>query len=170
MLMLQRNFVYNTLSIRLATGRAKARSWCATQVRTIKDNLRAIGQRRRVGICWVPGHAGIEGNELADGKAKEGAAGITGYGPRQKTAKVIVRQPEDKQSQVQPETRAFKDVLTRVRHWAANKHRNKTKRLKSKKDRLTVARRPRNITHIYNTRLKAKKALSEQEKNHDCPT
>ena len=126
----------NTLSIRLSTGRAKARNWCATEAKTIQDNLRAIGQKRRVGICWVPGHADIEGNELADGKAKEGAAGVTGYGPRG-TAKVIVRQTQDSKSEPESELKTFRIVITKVRDWAESKGRHiyRAQRTKSKKDR-----------------------------------
>ena len=42
--------------------------------------LNSLGEKNRVILRWVPGHAGIEGNEKADELAKAGAKG-TLYGP-----------------------------------------------------------------------------------------
>jgi len=36
--------------------------------------LNDISSRHAVGLFWVPGHAGIRGNEIADGLARGGSA------------------------------------------------------------------------------------------------
>ena len=36
--------------------------------------LNDIPSRHAVGLFWVPGHAGIRGNEIADGLARDGSA------------------------------------------------------------------------------------------------
>ncbi|XP_028174320.1 uncharacterized protein LOC114362934 [Ostrinia furnacalis] len=49
-------------------------------VENCMSRLNTLGERNRVTLRWVPGHAGIEGNENADELARAGAEG-TQYGP-----------------------------------------------------------------------------------------
>ena len=36
------------------------------------SNLNQLGQQNHVSIAWIPGHAGVHGNEVADYLAKSG--------------------------------------------------------------------------------------------------
>ena len=67
-------FVDNVHTIRLMTG-ITAPSWGAEEVRVAIDNLKVMSASRRVAFYWVPGHAGVPGNERADRNAKRGARG-----------------------------------------------------------------------------------------------
>ena len=64
----------------MSTGRTRP-AWCDQQARAIHDNLIHIARTNRVHFFWVPGHAEVEGNELADRLAKRGAAGFTSQAP-----------------------------------------------------------------------------------------
>jgi hypothetical protein len=39
-----------------------------------QEALNDISARHVVGLFWVPGHAGVRGNEIADGLARDGSA------------------------------------------------------------------------------------------------
>ena len=65
-------FVDNRLAIRISTGLSSA-PWCVDEMKVIRANLAALSATRRVSLYWVPGHAGVEGNERADCLAKQGA-------------------------------------------------------------------------------------------------
>ena len=43
-------------------------------VRQCQEALNVISMGRAVGLFWVPGHAGVRGNEIADGLARNGSA------------------------------------------------------------------------------------------------
>jgi ribonuclease HI len=43
-------------------------------VHQCKEALNDISARHVVGLSWVPGHAGVRGNEIADGLARDGSA------------------------------------------------------------------------------------------------
>nr|BDT63038.1 MAG: hypothetical protein [Trachysalambria curvirostris nimavirus] len=43
-------------------------------VREVQDWLAIISRRRKITLCWVPAHVGVQGNELADQRAKAAAA------------------------------------------------------------------------------------------------
>jgi len=65
--------------------------------------LNDISIRHEVGLFWVPGHAGIWGNEIADGLARGGAA-LRFLGPE--LALGVSRQ----------------DLQIRLRRWLVNQH------------------------------------------------
>ena len=69
-------FVDNRLAIQIAIGRSSP-LWAREAATAIRRNLEVIALTRRVFFLWVPGHAGVEGNEIADELAKLGAAGIS---------------------------------------------------------------------------------------------
>jgi ribonuclease HI len=73
-------FIDNRTAIAVSTGRTRP-AWCDQQARAIHDNLICIARTNRVHFFWVPGHAEVEGNELADRLAKRGAAGFTSRAP-----------------------------------------------------------------------------------------
>jgi hypothetical protein len=43
-------------------------------VRQCQEALNDVSARHVVGLFWVPGHAGVRGNEIADGLASSGSA------------------------------------------------------------------------------------------------
>ena len=66
-------------TIRICTDSQSAltrlKSGPSSQTQCLPDEiwarLRRLGGRHRIDLQWVPGHAGVEGNEVADGVAKE---------------------------------------------------------------------------------------------------
>ena len=77
-------FVDNRRAINLATG-SDSPAWCADEVKEIRRLLKIVSTGRRVAFYWVPGHAGIAGNEAADKLAKKAAKGMahsTDFFPR----------------------------------------------------------------------------------------
>ena len=73
-------YIDNQYAIRMAnsTGRARANR---RQVKLTKDALASLRLITSVTRHWVPGHASIPGNELADRLAKRGAKGTTSHDP-----------------------------------------------------------------------------------------
>ena len=69
-------FVDNRAAVRVAIGRASP-EWCPGVVDKIRAALDSLSALHEVHFFWVPGHADVEGNELADRAAKVGAMGIT---------------------------------------------------------------------------------------------
>jgi len=69
-------FVDNRRAINLATG-SDSPAWCADEVKEIRRLLKIVSTGRRVAFYWVPGHAGIAGNEAADKLAKKAAKART---------------------------------------------------------------------------------------------
>jgi ribonuclease HI len=68
-----------------------------------QEALNDISARHVVGIFWVPGHAGIRGNEIADGLARDGSA-LRLLGP-------------------QPALGASRcDITKRLRRWLISQH------------------------------------------------
>ena len=65
--------------------------------------LNGISARHAVGLFWVPGHAGIRGNEIADGLARGGSA-LRFFGP-------------------EPALGVFRrDLQKRLGRWLVNQH------------------------------------------------
>ena len=61
-----------------STGRARANR---RQVKLTREALTSLRLITNVSLHWVPGHAGVPGNELADRLAKRGAKGTTSHDP-----------------------------------------------------------------------------------------
>ena len=70
-------FVDNRLAINIAVGRASP-DWCKDVAKAMRAQVSDTTQDHTVSLYWVPGHAGVEGNETSDQAAKAGAVGITG--------------------------------------------------------------------------------------------
>ena len=73
-------YIDNQYAIRMAdsTGRARANR---RQVKLTREALTSLRLITNVSLHWVPGHAGVPGNELADRLAKRGAKGTTSHDP-----------------------------------------------------------------------------------------
>jgi hypothetical protein len=71
-------FVDNRLAINIAVGRSSP-EWCEDVAKATRAKMTDTAQGRCVSLYWVPGHAGVDGNEVADQAAKAGAAGVTGH-------------------------------------------------------------------------------------------
>ena len=72
-------FTDNREAINVAVGRSKP-AWCVEEAKEIRAMITKLAESRRVHVYWVPGHAGIKGNDLADKLAKLGAAGHNATG------------------------------------------------------------------------------------------
>ena len=70
-------FVDNRTAMSVALGRVVP-SWGAGDAAAVCRNVVALAEMRPIWFIWVPGHAGVPGNEAADRMAKLGAAGVTG--------------------------------------------------------------------------------------------
>ena len=123
-------FVDSKETINLATGRSKARPWCASRVQTIQNNLIHIGAARRTAVCWVPGHANIIGNDTADAVAKRGAAGFTGYGAitRDHPTRPDVPDSKGRAAAGPAPSVKYANVLARVKDWSELRRERKNKR------------------------------------------
>ena len=73
-------FVDNQFAINAANGESKIRANKAL-VTQVQDSLETLRQITPTTLVWVPGHAGIGGNELADVLAKRGAKGTNSGHP-----------------------------------------------------------------------------------------
>ena len=71
-------FIDNQYAIRAADSYTRVRA-NRRQVKLTRDALASLRNITTVTLHWVPGHAGIPGNELADRLAKRGASGITSH-------------------------------------------------------------------------------------------
>ena len=65
----------NRNAISLAAGWSNS-FWCAEEVERTRNAVRSTARRCPVWLFWVPGHAKIEGNEVADTAAKHGSCGV----------------------------------------------------------------------------------------------
>ena len=70
-------FVDNRAAMRVAIGRVSP-GWAGNAAAEVRSLLCRVVTARRAHFVWVPGHAGIDGNESADRVAKLGASGVTG--------------------------------------------------------------------------------------------
>ncbi len=58
----------------------------------IRRNILVLNDKSiRVELCWVPGHAGIEANEIADNEAKKAAEIAKSWSPNQDSSPVTVK-------------------------------------------------------------------------------
>lgn len=73
-------FVDNQFAINAANGKSKIRA-NKPLVALVQRALEALRDITPTTLVWVPGHAGIGGNELADALAKRGAKGINSGHP-----------------------------------------------------------------------------------------
>ena len=73
-------FVDNQYAINAAEGKIRTRA-NAVVVKKTQQALVKLRQIIPVTLIWVPGHAGVIQNEIADGLAKRGAKGITSKAP-----------------------------------------------------------------------------------------
>ena len=69
-------FVDNRAAVQIAIGRANP-GWCLELAAHIREVLVTLSARHEVHFFWVPGHADVDGNEIADKAAKVGAMGIS---------------------------------------------------------------------------------------------
>jgi hypothetical protein len=72
-------------------------------VQQCQKALNNISTRHAVGLCWVPGHAGVRGNEIADELTRGGSV-LEFLGPE--PALGVSRQ----------------DIQRRIRRWLVNQH------------------------------------------------
>ena len=70
-------FTDNRLAMRVAMGRVTP-DWAAQLSRAIQANIIALAAHRKVYFLWVPGHADVAGNDVADRLAKLGSSGVSG--------------------------------------------------------------------------------------------
>ena len=62
-------------AIKAATG-AKTPWWCEVEARLLRELVVKISATRRVTCFWVPGHGGLQENEVVDRLARRGATGV----------------------------------------------------------------------------------------------
>jgi hypothetical protein len=77
-------FCFITLCVNVCLTALKAPGAVRTSplVRQCREALNDISARHAVGLYWVPGHAGVRGNETADRLARSGSAsGFVGPEP-----------------------------------------------------------------------------------------
>ena len=91
-------FIDNLYALNVSTGKwkAKAHRPLVTSIHELMSTLRLSSD---LSIGWVPGHAGVDGNEEADGLAKQGAQAIS------PVRTPIVTPPTRRRSQNLPLTR-----------------------------------------------------------------
>jgi hypothetical protein len=73
-------------------------------VRQCQEALNNISSLHTVGLYWVPGHAGVRGNEMADGLMRNGStSGFVGPEPALGVS--------------------WQDLRNKISHWLGNQHR-----------------------------------------------
>ena len=85
-------FTDNRLAMQVALGRVTP-VWAAVVSGRVQRNVGRLAEFCEVHLIWVPGHADVAGNELADRLAKLGSAGITGVW--QSVAEIPTSPPPD---------------------------------------------------------------------------
>jgi len=97
----------NSYTINVADGKWKPK----TNRKTIKETKTWVDKLRQVTptfLIWVPGHAKIDGNDIADQLAKRGARGNTSRAPPDASLVLpppperILRQPQEDKSSIPP--------------------------------------------------------------------
>ena len=73
-------FVDNQFAIKAANGQSQIRANKAL-VAVVQQSLADLRKLTPVTLMWVPGHADIGGNDVADALAKRGARGISSDPP-----------------------------------------------------------------------------------------
>ena len=65
--------IYDTDDSQAALQALQAAKTTSPLVRECQKALHDISTRHAVGLYWVPGHAGVKGNEIADKLARDGS-------------------------------------------------------------------------------------------------
>ena len=100
-------FVDNQFAIKAANGQSRIRANKAL-VTLVQQSLEALRKITPVTLVWVPGHAGIGGNDVADALAKRGAHGISSDHAPPTTPHRFVTTP----SQARPPRQEIKEEKT----------------------------------------------------------
>jgi len=85
-------FTDNRLAMQVALGRVTP-VWAGFVSGRVQANMGRLAALCDVNLIWVPGHADVAGNELADRLAKLGSAGVTGVW--QSVAEIPTTPPPD---------------------------------------------------------------------------
>ena len=171
-------FVDNRNAISLAAGWSNS-FWCAEEVESTRNAIKSTARRCPVWLFWVPGHAKIEGNEVADTAAEHGSCGVTKFWeecpPLVQRADMPTPDPPEAEAEdggQNTNTKLFniRTICAIKRAGAKRKHKRRATIL----NRLRLSA-PANVSYNYNTRSRRGRrhyALSAAAEalDHNAPT